>query len=302
MMFDFIVKAEALGAVPKTSTVKSIPLDNNLLVAVFLAVFFTAMFLNLILPPCTSPFTLYEEAGSANTPICFALDLKFLVYTTYCVEFAMVFSSFLIEGKSVLNIPVSILFPFPWFVLYGYVTLEFQSLLSYVPCLQLYTRKCKRSTAAERSTFLGLIVLVVRHREQVYALVQQFVGLFLGGVAVELLVTFALVCLPGLPGEVLTNVLVILLDLLVEFTQYLFRGLSHHEVVVWYLFLLGGLDGGSHYGLVHRGAVAHGTVYQPLVLLSLVFFAVWEPTLELVLASTSQLIFDHNNIYIIYLT
>src|SRR6056300_1225310 len=115
MMFAFIVKAEALGAVPNTSTVKSIPLDNNLLVAVFLAVFFTAMFLNLILPPCTSPFTLYEEAGSANTPICFALDLKFLVYTTYCVEFAMVFS-FLVDGKSVLNIPVSILFPFPWFV------------------------------------------------------------------------------------------------------------------------------------------------------------------------------------------
>jgi len=37
------------------------------------------------------------------------------VYTTYCVEFAMVFS-FLVDGKSVLNIPVSILFPFPWFV------------------------------------------------------------------------------------------------------------------------------------------------------------------------------------------
>ena len=72
-----------ISAVPKTSTVKSIPLDNNLLVAVFLAVFFTAKFLNLILPPCTSPFTLYEDAGSANTPICFALVLKFLVYTTY---------------------------------------------------------------------------------------------------------------------------------------------------------------------------------------------------------------------------
>ena len=58
MMFDFIVKAEFLGAVPNTSTVKSKPFDNNLLVAVFLAVFFTARFLNLILPPCTSPFTL----------------------------------------------------------------------------------------------------------------------------------------------------------------------------------------------------------------------------------------------------
>ena len=32
-------------------TVKSKPLDNNLLVAVFLAVDFTARFLNLILPP-----------------------------------------------------------------------------------------------------------------------------------------------------------------------------------------------------------------------------------------------------------
>ena len=58
MMFDFIVKAEFLGATPKTSTVKSNPLDNNLLVAVFLAVFFTARFLNLILPPCTAPSTL----------------------------------------------------------------------------------------------------------------------------------------------------------------------------------------------------------------------------------------------------
>ena len=28
MMFDFIVNADALGAVPKTSTVKSIPLDR----------------------------------------------------------------------------------------------------------------------------------------------------------------------------------------------------------------------------------------------------------------------------------
>ena len=56
-MFDFIVNAEFLGATPKTSTVKSKPFDNNLLVAVFLAVFFTARFLNLILPPCTSPFT-----------------------------------------------------------------------------------------------------------------------------------------------------------------------------------------------------------------------------------------------------
>jgi len=48
MMFDFIVNAEFLGATPNTSTVKSIPFDNNLLVAVFLAVFFTARFLNLI--------------------------------------------------------------------------------------------------------------------------------------------------------------------------------------------------------------------------------------------------------------
>ncbi len=55
-MFDFIVNAEFLGATPKTSTVKSKPFDNNLLVAVFLAVFLTARFLNLILPPCTSPF------------------------------------------------------------------------------------------------------------------------------------------------------------------------------------------------------------------------------------------------------
>ena len=46
---DFTVNV--LGAVPKTFTVKSIPFDNNLLVAVFLAVFFTAKFLNLILPP-----------------------------------------------------------------------------------------------------------------------------------------------------------------------------------------------------------------------------------------------------------
>ena len=75
MMFDFIVKAEFLGATPKISTVKSKPFDNNLLVAVFLAVDLTARFLNLILPPCTSPFTLYEDAGSANTPICFALVL-----------------------------------------------------------------------------------------------------------------------------------------------------------------------------------------------------------------------------------
>jgi len=49
--FAFIPKADDLGAVPKTFTVKSIPFDNNLLVAVFLAVFFTAKFLNLILPP-----------------------------------------------------------------------------------------------------------------------------------------------------------------------------------------------------------------------------------------------------------
>ena len=47
-MFAFIVKAEVLGAVPKIFTVKSKPLDNNLLVAVFLAVFLTARFLNLI--------------------------------------------------------------------------------------------------------------------------------------------------------------------------------------------------------------------------------------------------------------
>jgi len=142
-MFDFIVNADALGATPNTSTVKSKPFDNNLFVAVFLAVFFTARFLNLILPPCTSPSTLYEDAGSANTPICFALDLKFLVYTTYCVEFAMVFS-FLVEGKSVLNILVSILFPFPCLLIIE--PPEFQSLLSYVPSLQLYTRKCIKST------------------------------------------------------------------------------------------------------------------------------------------------------------
>ena len=43
MMLDFIVNADALGAVPKTSTVKSIPFDNNLLVAVFLAVFFLSL-------------------------------------------------------------------------------------------------------------------------------------------------------------------------------------------------------------------------------------------------------------------
>ena len=47
-MFDFISKADDLGAVPKMFTVKSKPLDNNLLVAVFLAVPFTAKFLNLI--------------------------------------------------------------------------------------------------------------------------------------------------------------------------------------------------------------------------------------------------------------
>jgi len=149
---------------------------------------------------------------------------------------------------------------------------------------------------------MRLIVLVVWDREQVYALVQQFVGLFLGGFAVELLVTFAFVCLPGLFGEVLTDVLVILLDLFVQFTQDLFCTFAHHEVILWYRFLLGGLDGRCHDGLVHCGAVAHGTVDKSFVLLSLVFFAVWEPTFELVIASASQLIFDHNIIYIIYLT
>src|SRR6056300_2095968 len=163
MMFDFIVKAEFLGATPNTSTVKSKPFDNNLLVAVFLAVFFTARFLNLILPPCTSPFTLYEEAGSANTPICFVLDLKFLVYTTYCVEFAMVFVSSLVDGKSVLNIPFSILFPFPYCCCYGYVTLEFQSLLSYVPCYNYILESVLSQPVGKVSVLAKYLCLFSKH-------------------------------------------------------------------------------------------------------------------------------------------
>ena len=148
-----------------------------------------------------------------------------------------------------------------------------------------------------KPVLLGLIVLVVRHREQIYALVQQFVGLFLGGLTKELLVSFAFGGLPGLPGEVLTNILVILLDLLVEFPQDLFRTLAHDEVIIWYLFLLGGLHGRSHYGLVHCCAVAHGTLDHGLVLLSSVFLTAGEPTLELVFTSASQLVLDHNIIY-----
>ena len=149
---------------------------------------------------------------------------------------------------------------------------------------------------------MRLIVLVVRHREQVYALVQQFVGLFLGGFAVELLISFASVCFPGLLGEVLTNILEVFLDLPVQLLQYLVSTLSHYEVVFWYFVLLGSLDRRCHDGLVHCRAVTHGTVDHALVLLSCVFFAVWEPTLELVCASASQLIFDHVIIYIIHLT
>ena len=97
-------------------------------------------------------------------------------------------------------------------------------------------------------------------------------------------------------------ILFIFLDLLVEFTQYLFCTFAHDEVIIWYLFLLGGLHRGSHDGLVHCGAVAHGTVDHAPILLSCVFLTVWKPALELVLTSASQLIFDHNIIYIIYLT
>jgi len=148
-----------------------------------------------------------------------------------------------------------------------------------------------------------LIVLVVRHREKIYALVQQLIGLFLSGTTIELLVPLAFVGLPGLPGEVLTNVLEVLLDLLVESTQYGLRALAHHEVVLGrYVLLLGGLDRGRHDGLVHRGAVAHGTLYHGLVLLLGVLLSAGETTLELVLTSTSQLVLDHNNIYIIHLT
>jgi len=46
-----IDKADDLGAVPKTFTLKSTPLEISLLVAVFLAVFLTFKFLNLIFPP-----------------------------------------------------------------------------------------------------------------------------------------------------------------------------------------------------------------------------------------------------------
>ena len=149
---------------------------------------------------------------------------------------------------------------------------------------------------------MRLIVLVIWDCEKVNALIQQFVGLFLSGSAIEFLISLTFVCLPGLLGEVLTNVLVIFFDLLVEFTQYLFRTFPHHEVVLWYRFLLGSLDRRSHDGLVNCGAVAHGTLNHALVLLSFVFFAVWKPALELVVASASQLIFDHNIIYIIHLT
>jgi len=148
-----------------------------------------------------------------------------------------------------------------------------------------------------------LVVLVVWHREQVYALVQQLVGLFLGGITIELLVPFAFVGPPGLFSEVLTNILEVLLDLLVESTQYGLRALAHHEVVLgWYVLLLGGLYRGCHDGLVHGRAVAHGTLYHATVLLSGVFLTAGEPTLELVLTPTSQLVLDHNIIYIIHLT
>jgi len=150
---------------------------------------------------------------------------------------------------------------------------------------------------------MRLIVLVVRHREQVYALVQQLVGLFLGGITIELLVSLAFVGFPGLFGKVLTNILEVFLDLLVESTQYGLRALAHHEVVLGrYVFILGGLHRGRHYGLVHRCAVAHGTLYHASVLLSGVFLTAGEPTLELVLTFTSQLVLDHNIIYIIHLT
>jgi hypothetical protein len=148
-----------------------------------------------------------------------------------------------------------------------------------------------------------LIVLVVRYREQVYALVQQLVGLFLGGITIELLVPLAFVGFPGLFSEVLTNILEVFLDLLVESTQYGLRALAHHEVVLGrYVLLLGGLHRGRHDGLVHCGAVAHGTLYHATVLLSGVFLTAGEPTLELVLTPTSQLVLDHNIIYIIHLT
>ena len=61
----------------------------------------------------------------------------------------MVCFSFLVEGKSVLNILVSILFPFPCLLIND--APEFQSLLSYVSCLQLYTKTCERSTFAGQS-------------------------------------------------------------------------------------------------------------------------------------------------------
>ena len=135
---------------------------------------------------------------------------------------------------------------------------------------------------------MRLIVLVIRHREQVYALIQQLIGLFLGGITIELLISLAFVGLPCLPGEILTNVLEVLLDFLVETAQYGLRALAHHEVIlVWYVFLLGSFNGGCHDGLVHCGAVTHGTLYHTPVLLSGVFFTAREPTLELVLTSAS---------------
>jgi hypothetical protein len=150
---------------------------------------------------------------------------------------------------------------------------------------------------------MRLIVLVVRYREQIYALVQQLIGLFLGGITIELLIPLAFVGFPGLFSEVLTNILEVFLDLLVESTQYGLRALAHHEVVLGrYVLLLGGLHRGCHDGLFHCGAVAHGTLYHASVLLSGVFLTAGEPTLELVLTFTSQLVLDHNIIYIIHLT
>ena len=65
----------------------------------------------------------------------------------------------------------------------------------------------------------------------------------------------------------------------------------------------GSLHSGSHDGLVHSTAVTHGTLDHSFVLLSGVFLAGWEPTLEFVFTFiTSKLVFDHNIIYIIQLT
>ena len=115
---------------------------------------------------------------------------------------------------------------------------------------------------------MRLIVLDLGHLEQVYAVLDEIIHLFLGGIAVELKISLALVCLPGLPGEVLTNILEVLLHVVL----YLFKkcpGLSaHHHLVARHLFDLGftTLPGvalpchrWSHDVLPDLGAVTHWT-------------------------------------------